>query len=253
MNILLRALEKQHKLVDYYALDLSLPELERTLAQVPANEYQHVRCHGLWGTYDDGLAWLQDPKNALRSKVVVSMGSSIGNFERDSAAGFLKGFAEVLSEDDAMLIGIDACTDPRRVHEAYNDGQGVTHRFTMNGLKHANSILGNETFDLDIWEAIGLYDTVGSRHQAFVFPSRDVAIFGTQIKAGEHIRIEESYKYSTQHRAALFDDSGFDERQRWSNDRGDYCTLSYDVIPEAETLLLPLLFHITSIAHAIFV
>lgn len=76
MNLLLQALEDAEKQVDYYALDLSRSELERTLAQVPA--YRYVRCRGLLGTYDDGREWLREPMNISRRKCILSLGSSIG-------------------------------------------------------------------------------------------------------------------------------------------------------------------------------
>lgn len=76
VSILLKALEAAGKDVDYYALDLSLKELERTLEQVPS--FKHVKCHGLFGTYDDGLDWLKMPENRSRPKCVMSLGSSIG-------------------------------------------------------------------------------------------------------------------------------------------------------------------------------
>lgn len=78
MSILLQALEFAGKEIDYYALDLSLKELRRTLEQVP--KFEHVRCHGLHGTYDDGLEWLKLPENSSRPKCVMSLGSSIGEF-----------------------------------------------------------------------------------------------------------------------------------------------------------------------------
>lgn len=62
--------------IDYYALDLSLNELRRTLADVPP--FRNVRCHGLYGTYDDGLAWLKSSGIASRPKCIMSLGSSIG-------------------------------------------------------------------------------------------------------------------------------------------------------------------------------
>ena len=74
--ILLRALEAAEKHVDYYALDLSLKELKRTLEQVPV--FNFVKCHGLHGTYDDGLDWLKLPENRYKPKCVMSLGSSIG-------------------------------------------------------------------------------------------------------------------------------------------------------------------------------
>ena len=76
MSILLQALEDAGKDIDYYALDVSLKELKRTLEQVPA--FSQVRCHGLHGTYDDGLDWLKMPENSTRPRCVMSLGSSIG-------------------------------------------------------------------------------------------------------------------------------------------------------------------------------
>jgi len=78
VNLLLQALEDAGKKVDYYALDLSRKELERTLAELPA--YEHVMCHGLFGTYDDGRVWLRNQQNASRQKCILSLGSSIGEF-----------------------------------------------------------------------------------------------------------------------------------------------------------------------------
>ena len=76
VNLLLQALEDAAKDVDYYALDLSQQELERTLAQLP--RYRYVRAHGLLGTYDDGQLWLKDPSIASRQKCIMSLGSSVG-------------------------------------------------------------------------------------------------------------------------------------------------------------------------------
>jgi len=84
VSILLRALEAAGKNVDYYALDLSLKELKRTLQQVPS--FTHVKCHGLHGTYDDGLDWLKIPENKSRPKCVMSLGSSLGLWFHCSAS-----------------------------------------------------------------------------------------------------------------------------------------------------------------------
>lgn len=136
MNLLLQALENAKKQVDYYALDLSRTELERTLAQLPT--YKYIGCHGLLGTYDDGREWLKKPSNVARQKCILSLGSSIGepalflefpsfpfpvsslinfvgNFLRVEAPDFLRDFAEVLGDGDTMLIGLDGCSDPAKV------------------------------------------------------------------------------------------------------------------------------------------
>jgi uncharacterized SAM-dependent methyltransferase len=105
-------LEKAEKRVSYYALDLMHSELVRTLAAVPKGAFKHVQCFGLHGTYDDGLEWLKKPENAEKPKAILSMGSSIGNFTREDAVGFVAQFADILQPNDMLIIGIDACQDP---------------------------------------------------------------------------------------------------------------------------------------------
>lgn len=190
------ALDRAGKAVSYYALDLMQSELERTLAAVPAGTFKHVKCFGLWGTYDDGLEWLKSAENATKPKTILSLGSSIGNFTRQEAPDFIAQFAAILQPNDSFVIGLDACQDPEKVYHAYNDRDGVTHQFTMNGLHHANRLLGREAFRPDDWEAIGEHDKDGERHRAFVVPRRDLQIEGVSLKQGEKVRIEESYKYN---------------------------------------------------------
>ena len=208
MNILLQALDRVKKEIDYYALDLSLSELQRTLAAVPPGTYRYVHCHGLLGTYSDGLEWLKLPQNQARSKCIMSLGSSIGNFNRTEAAAFLKSFTSVLGAQDVMLIGIDGCQEEDKVYHAYNDKEGKTHEFVRNGMLHANELLGKEAFKLDDWKVVGEYDVAAGRHQAFYVPTKNVDFEGIHFEAGERVRIEESYKYSPLQQERLWQDAG---------------------------------------------
>lgn len=108
------------------------------------------------------------------------------------------------------------------VYHAYNDRDGVTHQFIMNGLSHANDLLGYEAFAPDDWQAMGEYDTVGERHRAFVIPQKDMQIEGVSLKAGEKIRIEESYKYNHDQALTLFTNAGVVEGARFTNSAGSY-------------------------------
>ncbi|KAK4677990.1 Ergothioneine biosynthesis protein 1 [Podospora pseudoanserina] len=217
VNLLLQAFEDAGKSIDYYALDLSKQELERTLAQLPA--YQHVRAHGLFGTYDDGREWLKDPSNISRRKCIMSLGSSIGNFERSAAASFLKSFSDVLSHGDTMLIGLDACNDPAKVYfvGSHTDKEGITHEFILNGLRHANRVLGQAAFHERDWRVIGEYvhDAEGGRHQAFYSPVRDTTVFGQVIRPHERVQVEESLKWSPEETRKMWDLAGMTEMGKW--------------------------------------
>ncbi|CAK3926972.1 Hypothetical predicted protein [Lecanosticta acicola] len=222
VKILLDALDRSEKEVSYYALDLMYSELERTLGASPTGAFKHVKCFGLWGTYDDGLGWLKKPENANKPKAILSLGSSIGNFTRDEAAGFIAQFADILKPADTLLIGLDACRIPDKVYSAYNDSDGLTHHFTINGLHHANRLLGYDAFEIDNWEAVGEYDEEGGRHRAFVVPKKDLHVGGIALKEGEKVRIEESYKYNHAQALRLWADAGVIEASVWANHNGSY-------------------------------
>ncbi|KAK5991381.1 Ergothioneine biosynthesis protein 1 [Cladobotryum mycophilum] len=211
--LLLQAFEDLGKKIDYFALDLSQTELERTLAAVP--EFKYVSCHGLRGTYDDGREWLKQPSIVGRPKCILHLGSSIGNFHRDEAAEFLGSYAGVLQPTDLMILGVDS--------HAYNDKEDITHQFILNGLVHANQAFGEEVFHLDDWKVIGeyIYDEDGGRHQAFVSPIRETVVLGSIIPSHERVKIEQSLKYSRTGVDKLWKMAGLDEIAYW-NKNGEY-------------------------------
>lgn len=216
------ALERMGRDVEYYALDLSLPELDRTLSQVPSETYKHVKCFGLHGTYDDGLAWIKSTTAPVAPKYILSLGSSLGNFTRHEAAGFLRQFAQVLQHHDRIIIGLDACKDKKKVFQAYNDKAGLTHKFILNGLAHANKILEKHVFKEEEWRVVGEYDETAGRHQAFYSPVKKFLFDDIMLDAGERIRVEESYKYLAADRSRLWKLAGLAEEAEWGNSSGEY-------------------------------
>ena len=227
MKILLDAFERAGKDISYFALDLSLKELQRTLAAVPKGHYKHVQCFGLHGTYDDGLAWLSKPDHRMRPKCILSLGSSLGNFPHSDAGPFLKGFAEILQPSDTVILGLDACHDPDRVFRAYNDRKGVTEKFNRHGLDQANQLLGKEVFKQDEWQVIGEYDEKAGRHRAFYIPLKDISFEDILLKKGERIRFEESWKYSPSTTASILRSAGLVETGLYGNTRDDYRELIF--------------------------
>jgi L-histidine Nalpha-methyltransferase / hercynylcysteine S-oxide synthase len=94
-------------------------------------------------------------------------------------------------------------------------------RFVLNGLTHANEILGKPVFHEKDWRVIGeyVYDDEGGRHQAFFSPLRDVWVMGAQIRPHDRIQVEQSLKYSEAETQKLWNMAGMVETGRWS--RGD--------------------------------
>lgn len=236
VSILLSAISHSHKTITYYALDVSLPELERTLSQIPNTVGNNVTCVGLHGTYDDGLKWLStNPLVKEKKKCILWLGSSIGNLDRENATVFLKKVTETaLNVGDTVLVGVDGCKTADKVWKAYNDPYGVTRKFELNALLHANQMLGHEIFSKKDWEYIGIWNPDEGRHEAYFQALQDIVIdkakLGREgeiiIKKGEKVRIERSYKIDLQEMLEVWEGAGLVEGSKWGSMSGDYCANS---------------------------
>jgi EasF-like predicted methyltransferase len=222
INILLSACERAGKAVEYFALDLSLSELERTFSEISVNDFHHVKFSGLHGTYDDGLAWLSKTVSRHTPTCVLTLGSSIGNFSREEAARFLRSFANILGPADLLLVGLDACQVPERVYRAYNDHEGLTHKFYRNGLDRANELLGHKAFKQEDWEIVGRYNEVEGRHEAFYRALIDVSVSETKFKKGDMLKLEDAYKYSSNQSDKLWHTARLIKQTAFANRLDDY-------------------------------
>lgn len=199
---------------------MSSAELHRTLSAIPPGTFRHVRCFGLFGTYDDAREWLRGPGIASRSKTLMSLGSSLGGFQRGEAAQFLSSFVSKTSLPDesrpSFLIGLDGCKDRQRVFEAYNDKPGVNRRFVKHGLERANEILGFDAFELDKWDVVGNWDQAAGCHNQFYFPKEDVRLAGAIVPAGRRILAVQSHKYDAADRETLCRPADLELVDLWS-------------------------------------
>ena len=154
----------------------------------------------------------------------MSLGSSVGNFDPRECATFLHTIANSLQPCDALLIGVDSCLDRDKVYHAYNDKDGLTHEFYRNGLDHANKLLGFELFKQQDWDIVGEFDEQHERHQAFALPKKDIDVQDFRFKAGERVRLENSYKFSSRRKSLLWNESGLDLRASYVlGNSSQYC------------------------------
>ncbi|PFH59345.1 hypothetical protein XA68_12497 [Ophiocordyceps unilateralis] len=118
---------------------------------------------------------------------------------------------------------VTACSSAstRAASRQRSNEDGITHEFILNGLSHANNLLGEAVFNLDEWRVIGEYvfDRDGGRHQAFLAPVRETEVLGVVIKPHERVQIEQSLKYDEKSRLGLWKQAGLREEASWL--RGD--------------------------------
>jgi dimethylhistidine N-methyltransferase len=228
-RILLGALDR----ATFVPIDISAGILEET-ARVIAAAYPAIDVVGIAGTYEHGLALLGEVAPAPR--LVLWLGSNVGNFTREGAAVFLTSVRRRLAPGDRLLMGVDLRKAPDLLRAAYDDSQGVTARFNLNLLERINRELSGH-FDLsgfrhraDYLEDVGRVEMhlVSTRPQRVRIDALELEV---DLAAGETIHTEDSYKYSRDEIGTLAAAAGLALEQIFADARSDFCDALLAVPP----------------------
>ncbi len=131
---LLRACENQRCLARYEPFDVCSEMLQHAAERL-VNEHGWLNVDAFVGDY---LHDLQRIGNGEETRLVLFLGSTIGNFADDEAAAFLRALRSVMGGGDRFLLGLDRVKDTRVLHAAYNDAAGLTAAFNRNVLHVIN-------------------------------------------------------------------------------------------------------------------
>ena len=91
--------------------------------------------HPQLGDFED-LAFLDEH---LPPRLVLYIGSSIGNLEYEEAISLLRDVARHLSAGDQLLLGVDLVKESEVLRAAYNDSTGITAAFNKNLLTESTA------------------------------------------------------------------------------------------------------------------
>jgi dimethylhistidine N-methyltransferase len=170
-------------------------------------------------------------RNASR-KIVYFPGSTIGNFEPNEAAEFLRRIANICRDGGGLLIGVDLKKGRQVLEAAYNDRAGVTAQFNLNLLERINRELGAD-FHLDQWRHEAIYNSNAGRIEMYLISEIDQFVHLDEKKfhfrRGEKITTEFSYKFAPEEFAALAGKAGFEFVRMWTDDAllfGLFCFVS---------------------------
>ncbi|QED37955.1 L-histidine N(alpha)-methyltransferase [Antarcticibacterium arcticum] len=199
-KLLLRELVAQKIDFNYLPVDISenvLLELEASLkSEIPELEVKIQQ-----GTYFKTLEKLADFNT--RKKVIMMLGSNIGNLLHKDAIDFLTNISAAMSDKDMLFMGFDQKKHPQTVLDAYNDPTGVTAAFNKNHLERINSELGGN-FDIDTFLHWETYDPESGTAKSFLVSKIDQKVsiesLGLEVHfdAWETIHTEISQKYDDQ-------------------------------------------------------
>ena len=196
-HLLGRFLRRDGRLL-YIPVDISRSMLEES-AHALLDEFAGLEIMAVACEYQEAMAHLE--KDFGLPKLILWLGSNIGNLHRGEAVEFLGCLRTLMTREDRLLVGIDLRKDRHMLEAAYDDAQGVTARFNKNILARINRELGGE-FDLTQFHHRARYDEVAGRVEMYLesVAAQTVRIAALDLaapfEAGEMIHTENSYKYS---------------------------------------------------------
>lgn len=221
-RLLLRAAVDRQDTVMYEPLDVSASALEEAQQRIES-EISGVLVWPRVLDYTHGFT-LEPPFHGER-RLVLYIGSSIGNFEPREAQALLRSVRAALLPGDSLLLGVDLVKEVPTLLAAYDDAAGVTAAFNRNMLVRLNRELGAD-FDAAAFSHRAVWNAEESRMEMHLesrkaqvvrFPALDLRI---RFAAGETIHTENSYKYRPGEAEALLSSAGFAPTHTWTDERG---------------------------------
>jgi dimethylhistidine N-methyltransferase len=205
-----------HEAVRYVPIDISRSMLEESSHALLA-DYPTVEITAIAAEYRAGLRWL---KRRREPKLVLWLGSNVGNFGRGEAARFLRGVRATMSAGDRLLMGVDLRKSRAVLEAAYDDAAGVTARFNLNLLARINRELGGH-FRLGSFAHRARWNEQQGRVEIEIISRRaqlvriDALGLAVPFAGGERIYTESSYKYSLAEIDELARAAGMFVERRW--------------------------------------
>ena len=221
-RLLLDALHQADSLRRFIPFDVDASILQSAGAAI-AKEYPDVEIEAVCGDFEEHLGKI--PLQGRR--LVVFLGSTIGNLTSGPRATFLSALSDSLQPGDTLLLGTDLVKDVDRLKRAYDDAAGVTARFNKNVLTVVNRELGAD-FDLDAFEHVCKWNPDEERIEMWLRTGglQRVRIPGLELDvefaAGEEMLTEVSCKFRPEGIAAELAAVGLNRTHWWTDDAGDF-------------------------------
>jgi dimethylhistidine N-methyltransferase len=218
--LVLRAALAQHRSVTFIPVDVSSFALDVAQQRV-TTELPQVTVHPLVMDYTRKSSTFS---RIPGRKLVLYIGSSIGNFEPMAASALLRHLRSSLAPGDSLLLGTDMQKPVDILLRAYDDSAGVTAHFNLNILARINREFDAD-FDLAAFQHCVRWNHHDSRiemhlksrtHQRVHIEALDLAV---NFNPGETIHTENSYKFTSAMLNALASNAGLTIEQTWRDER----------------------------------
>lgn len=197
--------------VTYCPVDVSESALEKCWREL--RQLDSVEIVPLAQSYLDGLRQAVELRPEGTSLLILFLGSTLGNFDPERAEEFLANVRQLMLPGDVFYLSTDLQKETSRLIAAYDDAIGVTAAFNLNLLARINRELDAD-FDLTQFAHEARYDRTSHRIEMHLrsLKKQTVSIgsdFTFQLRQGETIWTESSYKFRCEDVAALARKTGF--------------------------------------------
>ncbi|MEE9312760.1 MAG: L-histidine N(alpha)-methyltransferase, partial [Planctomycetota bacterium] len=185
-----------------------------------AKRFPKLQVNGLVSDYFDGIQWLSG--QSKRRKLVLFLGSNIGNFSVVQARNFLRQLWDSLDDGDIVLMGFDMKKDIELLLAAYNDREGVTAKFSLNLLSRINNELG-ANFDTSAFRHFATYNVFSGAMESYLVSLKEQDVYVGHLKQSFHfdswepIHTEYSYKYLDSDISKLAKQTGFEMMEQFTD------------------------------------
>lgn len=203
----------------YAPIDISVNAIKKLKNRL-LNEIPGLDFDGQQGEYFEVLDSLKD----VGKKVILFLGSNIGNLTDSMANKFMVKISESMNYQDKLLIGFDLKKNPEVIEKAYNDPHGYTREFNLNLLRRINRELGGD-FSIDNFEHAPEYDSDSGAALSYLVSLEEQTVHiqatGTsyKFKKGERIHTEISRKYDLETINKIAKDTGLIVRKTFYDSR----------------------------------
>jgi L-histidine N-alpha-methyltransferase len=186
----------------YVPFDIA-EEPVRSSSESLLREYPTLRACAVVGDFARDCARLADAAPASRGpRLFAFLGSTIGNLDEDEAPALIRAVAELMTEHDRFLLGVDLVKSPAVLHAAYNDARGVTAAFNRNVLAVLARELDGDGVDQGAFDHVAFYDARRERVEMHLAAVRTVTLtlraadVRLELARGDTIRTEISRKFT---------------------------------------------------------
>ena len=206
----------------YYPVEISHSAL--VMCQRELSDIDAISIVGFEREYLDGLLEVAAYRKGGQHLLVLFLGSTIGNFDRQAATNFLSNVRCILQPGDSLLLGTDLEKPSSQLIAAYDDELGVTAAFNLNLLARVNRELGAD-FDLAQFRHLAKINPEARsvemhlesvRRQVVNIPGAEIAI---EFQQGETIWTESSHKYSAEELFQTAREAGFRCEVQWIDEQ----------------------------------